>query len=444
MSKRPKFRSFSKRLTRWIAFTQFIVMVFASYWIFMLAKNFVLMEEATLHKSSLSTANANVSRVLSEVTTATSNRVDEIQANLGQPDKLVGIMDEMVTQNPMIRSCGISFIDSYYPQKGRWFCPYAVKDEDGKTERRIIGNASHDYLKDEWFTEALKADSNYWSRPFFDSSDSITPLVSYMMPIKDKQGKTVAILGADLSLSRIREQLFGGLYSEDDTINIQVGNGRRNGGDLSDGGFINFDWRGVTKKFIIDDDGTFIAHPTKDYIIKKNYFELAKTTNDTIDDHVGHQMVTGGMGTYNEKHGIIPKSFSIFDSDSWTSYVFYEPVKFTHWSIASVVPNIMIDLIAVGMAVIMLLLIALALLVTRIFGRIIIKRAVKPLKALVSSTNEVAKGNFSAPLPVIKHHDEICQLRDSFESMQHSLTHYVDELKSTTASKVDILITWII
>ena len=396
MSKRPKFRSFSKRLTRWIAFTQFIVMVFSSYWIFMLAKNFILMEEATLHKSSLSTANAKVSWVLSEVTSATSNRVDEIQANLGQPDKLVGIMDEMVTQNPMIRSCGISFIDSYYPQKGRWFCPYAVKDEDGKTERRIIGSASHDYLKDEWFTEALKADSNYWSRPFFDSSDSITPLVSYMMPIKDKQGKTVAILGADLSLSRIREQLFGGLYSEDDTINIQVGNGRRNGGDLRDGGFINFDWRGVTKKFIIDDDGTFIAHPTKDYIIKKNYFELAKTTNDTIDDHVGHQMVTGGMGTYNEKHGIIPKSFSIFDSDSWTSYVFYEPVKFTHWSIASVVPNIMIDLIAVGMAVIMLLLIALALLVTRIFGRIIIKRAVKPLKALVSSTNEVAKGNFSA------------------------------------------------
>ncbi len=438
MSKRPKFRSFSKRLTRWIAFTQFIVMVFASYWIFMLAKNFVLMEEATLHKSSLSTANANVSRVLSEVTTATSNRVDEIQANLGQPDKLVGIMDEVVTQNPMIRSCGISFIDSYYPQKGRWFCPYAVKGEDGKTERRIIGNASHDYLKDEWFTEALKADSNYWSRPFFDSSDSITPLVSYMMPIKDKQGKTVAILGADLSLSRIREQLFGGLYSEDDTINIQVGNGRRNGGDLRDGGFINFDWRGVTKKFIIDDDGTFIAHPKKDYIIKENYFELAKTTNDTIDDHVGHQMVTGGMGTYNEKHGIIPKSFSIFDSDSWTSYVFYEPVKFTHWSIASVVPNIMIDLIAVGIAVIMLLLIALALLVTRIFGRIIIKRAVKPLKALVSSTNEVAKGNFSAPLPVIKHHDEICQLRDSFESMQHSLTHYVDELKSTTASKAAI------
>jgi sigma-B regulation protein RsbU (phosphoserine phosphatase) len=50
----------------------------------------------------------------------------------------------------------------------------------------------------------------------------------------------------------------------------------------------------------------------------------------------------------------------------------------------------------------------------------------------------VAKGNFSAPLPRIKHNDEIRLLRDSFEGMQHSLTHYVAELKSTTASKAAI------
>ena len=105
-------------------------MVFVSYWIFVLAKNIVLMEEASLHKSSLLSAKANVCLVLSEVFTATSNRVDEIQENLGQPDKLADIMSKVVAQNPTIRSCGVSFVDSYYPQKGRWFCPYAVRDDD--------------------------------------------------------------------------------------------------------------------------------------------------------------------------------------------------------------------------------------------------------------------------------------------------------------------------
>ena len=86
----------------------------------------------------------------------------------------------------------------------------------------------------------------------------------------------------------------------------------------------------------------------------------------------------------------------------------------------------------------MLLLIGLALLVTRIAGLFIIKRATRPLKQLANSANEVAKGNFNAPLPLIKHNDEIRLLRDSFEGMQHSLTDYIEELKNTTASKAAI------
>ena len=175
MSKKPKIRSFSKRLTRWIALTQLIVMGLAAYWIFILSKNFVLMEEASNHKGSLSTVNAKVERMLSDVSTATSNRVSEIEENLAHPDKLAEIMSEVIALNPTIRSCGISFVENYYPQKGRWFCPYAVRNEDGKIEKRIIGDASHDYLKDEWFTEALKADSSYWSKPFFDAPTPSLP-----------------------------------------------------------------------------------------------------------------------------------------------------------------------------------------------------------------------------------------------------------------------------
>ena len=438
MSRKPKFRSFSKRLTRWIAFTQLIVMAIVSYWIFLLAKSIVLMEEASLHKSSLSTANANVRRVLSEVSSATSNRVDEIQANLGQPDKLVGIMEEVVTQNPLIRSCGISFVDGYYPQKGRWFCPYAVKGEDGEIERRIIGSASRDYLNADWFTEALKVDSSYWSKPFFDGTDSITSLVSYMIPIKDKQGKTVAIFGADMSLNWILERVFGPMFSKNDSISIQIGDNYEKAKKDNNFSFVSIDWRGVTKKFIIDQKGTFVAHPNREFIIRENYFDLAKTTKDSIDDYVGYQMVAGRSGAYSNKKSAIISSFEFFDSDFGSVYMFYEPVENTNWYIASVVPSVMVDLITNGIGIVMLVLIALALLVTRIAGRIIIKRATKPLSYLAVSASEVAKGNFSASLPIIKHNDEIRLLRDSFESMQHSLKNYIEELKETTASKAAI------
>ena len=45
MKKKNKTHSFARRLTRWIAFTQLIVMGLASWLIYKTAKNLVMMEE---------------------------------------------------------------------------------------------------------------------------------------------------------------------------------------------------------------------------------------------------------------------------------------------------------------------------------------------------------------------------------------------------------------
>ncbi len=440
MKKKNKRRSFARRLTRWIAITQFIVMALASYFIYSFSKGFVTVEEASLYMSSLSTANANVERVLTEVSVGTLNHIGEIEENLGNPDKMASIMEKIVAKNSYIRSCGISFIADYYPQKGHWFCPYAVRDENEKIEKRIIGDANNNYLQAEWFTEALKTDSSYWSKPFFERNDTTTPLVSFMTPIRDKQKKTVAVLGADLSLDWIGEITSKGLFLDEDSVNIRLSDNIDMDFDSGFGytSFINLDWRSVTKKFIIDNDGTFIAHSNKDYIIHKNYFDLAKETPDTIDDQVGKNMVAGKTGAYYKKNGLVVKPLKFFDSDFWSVYIFYEPIENTNWSMATVVPRYMIDMFGIFIGVVMLILIGIAMLVTRIAGRYIIKRATKPLKQLAVSANEVAKGNFDASLPIIKHNDEIHLLRDSFEGMQHSLSAYIEELKLTTASKAAI------
>ena len=440
MARKRKLRPFYRRLTRRIGIAQLIVMALASYLIYLFAEEVFKGEEFDMYKKSLKVTEKDVRRVLSDVYVGATNHVPEIEENLEHPDKLYDIMQRVVELNPHIRSCGVSFIADYYPQKGHWFCPYAVKDENGKIERSTIGDPEHDYLKAAWFTEALEADSSYWSKPFVDSCDTITPLVSYMIPIHNKQGKTVAILGADMSLYKFSGRLMRGFSLKGDTVHVSYRRGQEEDDDSETqkaNSLRTLKEQLGSFDFIIDHDGTYIAHPDSGYVIRKNYFELAKATNDTIDDHVGRLMVAGREGVFKDEKNE-ECHFHFFDLVSSEVYMFYMPIEHTNWSIAMAVARYSIDAVAIGFGIVFLILIGLALLVVRFVGKFVAKRVTRPLSQLAASAGEVAKGNFNAPLPKLKHYDEVRLLRDSFEEMQHSLTHYIDELKDTTASKAAI------
>ena len=437
MVKKQKIRSFAKRLARWIGIAQFIVMALVSWLIYDTTKDAIVMEETDVYRSYLRQANEQVSGMLSEVSCGAVNHVYEIEDHLDQPDKMTLIMNRIVAQNPLIRSCGVSFIDGYYPKKGQWFCPYAYRDDDGQIKERIVGDASHDYLKAEWFTEALEADSCYWSKPFFEGGDTLRPQVSYMVPIHDRQGRTVAILGADMSLNWFNGKKIQGMNHRGQHFDVYVDTDK----DSRDDGSMLWEdrkWRLFMLNFIIDGDGTYIAHPDSDHVLRKNYFELAKATSDTIDDHIGRLMVAGEKGCYGKDNGMLASSLDFFDMEGFSACLFYEPVPNTKWSIGMAVPNLAVNVMGIAMGIAMLVMIFLSLVVVWFVGKYVIKRAVKPLNQLADSANEVAKGNFNAPLPQLKHYDEIHLLRDSFEEMQHALGHYMDELKETTASKAAI------
>ena len=64
-----------------------------------------------------------------------------------------------------------------------------------------------------------------------------------------------------------------------------------------------------------------------------------------------------------------------------------------------------------------------------------IYKNVKPLQQFANSAMSIANGNLETPLPEINTEDELLQLRNSFEHMQHSLRQHISELQSTTASK---------
>ena len=132
----------------------------------------VLLEtEASTIKNSMKSAERNISDMMSDVILATDNNVFDIERNLSKPDEMQAIVERIVKQNKHIRSCGISFIENYYPSKGRLFCPYAWRNDSSEVQVQQLDNVVSDYLNSKWFKEALAKDSAYWSDPFVDGHD---------------------------------------------------------------------------------------------------------------------------------------------------------------------------------------------------------------------------------------------------------------------------------
>ena len=418
MKKKKKFRPFSRRLTRRLVLTLFVVLSLLCTWIVMIGWAMVVIQTEMNYVNQLHLCREKIRQVMSDIHVATVNLVPEIEANLDHPDAMSRITERMVRLNPNIRSCGISFVEGYYPQKGRAYCPYTLRNDSSEVEVRNPVTKNNNYLETEWFKQAIAADSGYWSKPFADGFDKKTPLVAYMVPIHDRERRTVAILGVDLSL---------------EWLNDYMGNADGSLLDYQDDGFSISVIFGSTYLFIIDKDGTYIMYPDKERILKENYFTRAKETPDTLDDYLGHQMVANRVGVFHKDD---EENELILNGES--SYAFYQPMSNTDWSIALVIPWFGVNMWAIGLTIALVFFMVVGLLVTFFVSSRMVRHATKPLKQLASSAGEVAQGRFDAPLPNIRHNDEIRLLRDSFENMQHSLSDYVEQLQATTAQKASI------
>ena len=64
-----------------------------------------------------------------------------------------------------------------------------------------------------------------------------------------------------------------------------------------------------------------------------------------------------------------------------------------------------------------------------------IYQMVRPLREFAESAMNIAEGNLDTPLPAIHSEDELLQLRNTFEHMQHALKQHINDLQATTASK---------
>ena len=395
-------KSFAKRLTWRIMLRMTIIMIIPVLLLFWLTYGIVRIGAFSICERVLKGEKEEVRRITSDLYMAATNTAPFIEEDLDKPDRMYDIMNRMLKLNPYMRSCGIYFIEGYYPQKGHLFAPYASRRDSIIYESQDACDQGNDYVKAEWFKDAIASKEGYWAKPFLDNDSAQSPLVSYLLPIRDTQQRTVAVLGVDLSLSWLNEKM-------QPTRALNWKNSE--------------EWNPEYQLyfFMTDSTGTILVHPDTKRLVVENMQPYINDDNKnwgylSVADSREEEKVVEGVKTL----------------------LCRQVVKYTDWDICLVMPLFFIDVVGYAIAGIAIMFILLGLLVVYFFGRRSIKKQVRPLKQLATTADEVAKGNFKTVLPELKSHDEIHMLRDSFGQMQQSLTQYVEDLRATTAQKASM------
>ena len=387
-------KSISKRLTLRIMMVVLAMMSVIAGVVYVAVGEYMDDEAEKRFQIVVTRAHREVQRRLSEVYVANVNNVHEIERDIDDPDKLYDHLERIVRRNPYIVSCGLLFIPDYYPEKGRFFVPSATRDTADIVSVMRIDSVYHDYVEEDWYVERMESDSADWVDPYFENpllTPHIAPrlLATHAIPVHNREGRPVAVLCSDISLEDMRNEMLK-----------KVRQGKKH---------YEQNVKHPSYNCIIDRHGRYVLHPDKERMLK-----------DTLDANVAFK---GNQGTV---YAVI---------DGVPSWVFYHAVEYAEWTVLVVVPEDLIQRHGRMLNIIILAAMLIGLAAIYFFCRQQIRKVTSPLHRFARSAEEVAKGNFNAPLPDISDDDEIRMLRDSFGNMQQSLSQYIDELKTTTAQK---------
>lgn len=201
---------------------------------------------------------------LAKVEVTVDNMAWVVADDLEDPDWMFSITRRLVVNNPSILGCMVTFVPDYFPQKGHWFEPYAVRRADGTIETMQLGSAEHDYTKTDFYTETIAKNEGHWCEPYMDKDGARAMVTTYSVPVKDDKGRTVGVVGADIALDWLEEVVEEGKFYKS------------------------------TQRFIVTDKGNLLAG--KD----SRLFQMVQQMVRDDEDKMGFEIMTDERG--DERH----------------------------------------------------------------------------------------------------------------------------------------------
>ena len=340
----------------------------------------------------------NVETMLQLAKTVTFNNRTVVEANMDSPEHVFDALEHIMTINKRLAGCFVAFEPDYFKGQGRWFEAYAYQADSTHVDCRQIGSPQHDYFNGAWYQQGLsleRDDDGYLTDLYYNDTVNSGMFCSYVIPVSGPQGRKVGVYGVDLS---------------HELLNITIDETMKN----------------VRKEFFIDAQSNIAGSDGEIYFS----IQIIDSKGNRIagSDSLDISMLKG-------EQEVVDAELDMKDLKDTPYYINAKQFGQTGWTLVVFQHRELVFLWGEVIAIIILFCMGIGCLVIFFFTTLSIRRATKPLGFLSESAQEVAKGNFDAPLPTFKHNDEVAQLRDSFGTMQQSLKEYMEEQKALSAAK---------
>lgn len=357
---------------------------------------------------TLDTTMLRVDNILLSVEQSSGNIYWSMLSHLDNQDRMFLYCRKLIETNPFITGAAIAFNPDYYKRPGELFMAYVHRptargltaDTSHLIEAQTFGNRP--YTEQSWYKDPVESGRACWINPLKNLDAKGVAVLTYSLPIYNRQGRVVGVLGVDVALELLSNVVLAAKPSPH------------------------------SYAMLIDGNGSYIVHPDSNELLHHDVFSFDNKGSDRRYLVVARAMMTGETG---HRH------ITLNDSDY---YMFYKPFTRTisagrvpqdlSWSIAIVYPEGDIFSDYNRQLYTVLVIVAVSLLLMAVFCRVYTNRQLLPLRMLSVSAQHIAGGNYDDHIPVSHQQDEVGQLQKHFQQMQRALAHHIDKLQSLSVS----------
>jgi methyl-accepting chemotaxis protein len=316
-------------------------------------------------------------------------------------EKIFTYARKLVETNPYVAGCAIAFKEDYFKDR-KLFMAYVHHADSAGTayaDTDVVPDdmfADGPYTEQTWFTTPMSSGKAEWLNPLKGIKSDEAPIITFSLPIPDKDGKPIGVIGADVSLSMLSDIISNSKPLDNSYCAL------------------------------LDRDGTYIVHPLRNKLMT----QTALLTKEESSRKAAQAMLSGETG------------YKAFNMDGQEFYIFYKPFKrvavtgrsseHLGWSVCIIYSEEEIFGECNSLSFYIWVIVIISLILSFLITGFVIHSQLKPLLMLTKQAQYIAKGHLDEEIPDSRRVDEIGRLQRNFKLMQQSLATNIGELEQLT------------